>query len=181
MSDAYTRAINPGDRITATEFDRIGFASAAHDARVAVLEGNPDVAYGGMRMEMGATHNISLSTTPTEVGAWDTASALQGVTADLTGGELTVQQDGVYEFLALVTLSGVNSAITYTLEAYLNNAPAGSIPGDAPEKGTDIVPLHITSMPTALVAGDVVSLFLSAGAADTVAISRAMMSLKRIG
>jgi hypothetical protein len=181
MSDAYTPGINTGDRIERSELDRIATASAALEGRLATLEGLPNVAYGGMRMEPGVTHNISLSITATEVGAWDTVSALNGITADEVGGELTVTKAGVYEFLALVTLSGVDSAITYSLEAYLNHQQTGAIPGDAPEKKTDDVPLAITSMPTTLEAGDVISLYLTADAPDTVQITRAMMSLKRIG
>jgi len=179
MTDAYTPSITDGQIMARSELDRIAAASTALEARIGSIEGR--MAYGGMRMEIGSAHNISLSPTPVSIGAWDTLSAATGVSQSLVDGELTIVTTGVYLFDAVVGLSGTSDSTTYSLEARLNNQPTGSIPGDAPEKKTDRILLGIQSMPVTFAAGDVVSLFLAADQSGTVEIDRAMMRLYRIG
>jgi len=179
MSDAYTPSISNGDIMDRPQLDRIATASAALEARIATIEGR--MAYGGMRMEIGATHSIALSTTPVEVTAWDTLSPAANISQSLVAGELTISAAGVYLFDALIGLSGIDSNTVYTVEAYVNNTPTGSIPGSQPEKKIDNLALYIQSMPATLAAGDVVSLYLSADTTGTVDIDRAMMRLYRIG
>ena len=179
MTDAYNPSITDGQVMAKVELDRIATASAALEVRIANIEGR--MAYGGMRMEIGSAHDISLSPTPVSIAAWDTLSPATGVSQSLADGELTIATAGVYLFDSLVGLSGTADNTTYSLEARLNNQPAGSIPGDAPEKKTDRILLGIQSMPVAFAGGDVVSLFLSADVAGSVEIDRAMMRLYRIG
>lgn len=136
-------------------------------------------SYGGMRIDTG--RSVILGTTALKVTAWDTVAPQAKVTADAVLGSLTVAAAGVYEFLLVLYLDGVDSAVTYEVEARVNDQAAGAVPGNAPEKKTDRVDLSATSAPVSLAAGDEVALYLKADAASTVTLSRAMMSIKRIG
>jgi len=181
MSDAYTPGINTGDRIERAEFDRIAAASDALEARIASIESLPNAAYGGIRMEIGNTHGISLTSTPKEVTAWDTASPAKNITQDLAAGSLTVGKDGVYDFSAVIGLSGVDGQTTYTMDVYLNGLASGGVPADAPKKDATTVVMSAMSMPVSLTAGDYISLFLSADSNGTVEIERCVMKLFRVG
>ena len=179
MTDAYTPNTNNGEVLFRAELDRIATASAALEARTSALESRP--AYGGMRMDLLGVHSIALSPTPVKVPAWDTLAPAAGITLSLASGDMTVQNAGVYLFDCLIGLSDIDANTTYSIDARLNNQPAGSIPGNAPEKKTDNLLLGINSMPITLAAGDIISLYLSADSAGSVDIDRAMMRLTRVG
>lgn len=170
----YIPATADGQILARAELDRI---ATAIDAAEALTQ----KAYGGMRMDLGQTHNLSLSPTPIEVGGWDTVSPLRGITADLTAGELTVGATGVYDFIAIATLEGVSDIQTYQMTIRVNDLAAGGIPANAPEKKADRVVLQAFSLPAALIAGDRVSMWLESDGSSSVTLTRSLMRLVQLG
>lgn len=180
MPDAYTPQTSNGSIFARAELDLIATASAALEARIVANEARP--AYSGMRIDSDKA--LSLSTTPLEIIGWDAPNALaaqQGVTRDISAGALTIAADGVYLVDLVLFLTGIGNTITYVADIHINHQPTGGISGSAPEKNTDQVDLSVYSQPVALVAGDELSLYISASAASSVTLGRAMMRAYRIG
>jgi len=166
----YVPGTQDGQVLSRSEFDRIATA-------VDAVEALTKRVYGGMRMDLGNSHPMTLTATPAEVVGWDTAGQLSGIAVDTAGGTLTVTADGVFDFWCVVTIEGAQNGVAYTLEARINNASAGAIPADAPAFLATNVVIHVGSIPVALSAGDRVSLYLSADSDHSVTLTRVAMRL----